>query len=32
MCENCIHNIGNYCELFDDVLYFENCVFERDES
>ena len=32
-CEDCKHKDGEYCELFDDVLAFENCVFEeRDEN
>ena len=28
MCEDCEHNIG-YCELFDDVLSYENCIFKK---
>lgn len=27
MCEDCIHSFDGYCELFDDVLSFENCIF-----
>lgn len=29
MCEDCKHNKEGYCELFDDVLAFENCIFEE---
>ena len=32
-CDECAYNIDNYCIMFDDVLGFEDCVFqgEKDE-
>lgn len=30
-CEDCKHNIG-YCDLFEDVLGFENCVFHEPKE
>lgn len=29
MCEDCRYECDGYCELFDDVLAFENCIFEK---
>lgn len=32
-CYKCKHKQGEYCELFDDVLGFEDCIFiEEDEN
>jgi hypothetical protein len=31
MCEDCKHKDGVYCELFDDVLGYENCLFKCSE-
>ena len=28
-CEDCKHKTDDYCDLFDDVLFFENCIFRR---
>lgn len=32
-CDECAYNIDNYCIMFDDVLGFEDCIFqgEKDE-
>ena len=30
MCEGCKYSNGEYCELFDDVLSFENCIFNKE--
>lgn len=30
MCDGCKYNTGEYCELFDDVLSFENCIFQTE--
>lgn len=30
-CEDCKHNNDDYCDLFDDVLFFEDCIFRREE-
>ena len=31
-CEGCKQKMGeNYCNLFDDVLGFEDCVFRKEE-
>lgn len=27
--EDCKHNQAGYCDLFDDCLGYENCIFER---
>lgn len=29
--DDCEHKDGIYCELFDDVLAYENCIFKGDE-
>ena len=31
-CEDCKHKENDYCELFDDVLCFENCIFQENEG
>lgn len=31
-CEDCQHKTDEYCDLFDDVLFFENCIFKEDEK
>lgn len=28
---DCVHRMGIYCALFDDVVGFENCIFKRDD-
>ena len=28
-CEDCKYNDNEYCELFDDVVSFENCIFKH---
>ena len=30
MCDDCKYCSNGYCELFDDVLSFENCIFEEN--
>lgn len=30
-CEDCKYNDEDYCELFDDVLSFEKCIFKTRE-
>ena len=32
MCDDCKHRTDDYCELFDDVLAFEDCLFKRDDE
>jgi len=33
MCDfDCRFKHKGYCELFDDVLSFENCIFKKDEE
>lgn len=33
MCDfDCRFRNAGYCELFDDVLSFENCIFSDDED
>ncbi len=32
MCSDCKFDKDGYCELFDDVLGFENCIFKGDED
>lgn len=29
-CLDCEYNQEGYCELFDDVLSFENCIFKKE--
>ena len=29
-CEDCAYNIEGYCILFDDVLSYEDCIFQKD--
>lgn len=32
-CEGCKQKMGeNYCNLFDDILSYENCVFKDDKG
>ena len=31
MCGDCKHKDGEYCELFDDILSYENCIFGKEE-
>lgn len=32
-CEDCKHKTdGNYCNLFDDVLFFEDCIFKEEPN
>lgn len=31
MCEDCKHRKGEYCELFDDVLSYDKCIFNDEE-
>ena len=31
-CEDCQHNENEYCDLFDDVLFFEDCIFKKEEE
>ena len=31
-CEDCIHKTDDYCDLFDDILSYENCIFRSDEE
>ncbi len=31
-CDECAYNIDNYCIMFDDVLGFEDCVFQGDKD
>lgn len=32
-CEGCKQKMGeNYCNLFDDILSYENCIFRSDEE
>ena len=31
-CEDCIYRYGDYCELFDDVLSFEKCIFKQEDN
>ena len=26
---DCVHRIKNYCVLFDDILGYEKCIFEK---
>lgn len=30
--ENCDYKTDEYCELFDDVVCFENCIFQKEEE
>lgn len=30
-CDGCKHKDEDYCELFDDVLFFEECIFKKEE-
>lgn len=32
MCDDCKHKTDDYCELFDDVICFENCIFNGDDD
>ena len=27
-CDDCAYNIDGYCELFDDILSYEDCLFK----
>lgn len=29
-CDGCEHKCDDYCDLFDDVLSYEYCIFWRD--
>ena len=29
---DCEHRTDEYCELFDDVVCFENCIFQKKEE
>ena len=29
---DCVHRIGNYCILFDDILGYEKCIFKKKEE
>ena len=31
-CEDCKHKTDDYCDLFDDILIYENCIFRSDEE
>ena len=31
-CEDCKYNDNDYCELFDDVVAFENCIFKQEDN
>lgn len=32
-CEDCKHKSNeNYCNLFDDVLFFEYCIFRSEDD
>jgi len=28
-CKECAYNIDNYCIMFDDILGYENCIFNK---
>lgn len=28
-CEGCIHKHDEICSLFDDILAYENCIFQK---
>ncbi len=30
--EDCKHKTDDYCDLFDDILSYENCIFRSDEE
>lgn len=32
ICNNCPYNIDEYCIMFDDVLGFEDCVFNKESD
>jgi len=32
MCDDCKHKTDDYCELFDDVICFENCIFNGGDE
>ena len=29
-CQDCQYNIDSYCIMFDDVVGFEECVFQKE--
>ena len=31
-CEDCKYNDNDYCELFDDAVSFENCIFKQEDN
>lgn len=31
-CEDCKYNQEGYCDLFDDVLFFEDCIFLEEKE
>lgn len=31
-CDDCKHKENDYCQLFDDILFFENCIFKEEEK
>lgn len=31
-CDGCDYNVDDYCIMFDDVLFFENCIFRRGKD
>lgn len=32
MCEDCIYKKREYCELFDDILSYEKCIFKKEDN
>ena len=30
--EDCDYKVEEYCELFDDVVCFENCIFQKKDG
>ena len=31
-CSGCEYNIDGYCIMFDDVLGFEDCIFQKEND
>ncbi len=31
-CSGCEYNIDEYCIMFDDVLGFEDCIFQKEND
>lgn len=31
-CEGCKHKEDDYCNLFDDILCYEDCLFKGDDD